>query len=121
MNVILRSCDSCNITPSFLLQVQPVLSFTFEEEFKVMDYIVRIEQYQNRRFEFVCGKFPHYNLVLAGIIRAKGEGAKIPFNSTIDRTLFNIGLDFTKQACVVSLRDCEMYFILVKISYGHEP
>ena len=94
---------ACDITTSFPLQVQPVLSFTFEEEFKVMDYIVRIEQYQNRRFEFVCGKFPHYNLVLAGIIRAKGEGAKIPFNSGIDRTLFNIGLDFTKQACVVSL------------------
>ena len=103
-HVTLRSCDSCDITTSFSLQVQPVLSFTFEEEFKVMDYIVRIEQYQNRRFEFVCGKFPHYNLVLAGIIRAKGEGAKIPFNSGIDRTLFNIGLDFTKQACVVSLK-----------------
>ena len=29
----------------------PVMSFTFEEEFKVVDYIVRIEQYQNRRFE----------------------------------------------------------------------
>ena len=44
-----------------IFQVQPVLSFTFEEEFRVMDYIVRIEQYQNRRFEFVENKFPLYN------------------------------------------------------------
>ena len=44
-----------------MFQVQPVLSFTFEEEFRVMDYIVRIEQYQNRRFEFVENKFPLYN------------------------------------------------------------
>ena len=33
--------------------VQPVLAFTFEEEFKLMDYIVRIEQYQNRRYSLI--------------------------------------------------------------------
>ena len=33
--------------------VQPVLAFTFEEEFKLMDYIVRIEQYQNRRYSLL--------------------------------------------------------------------
>ena len=48
-----------------MFQVQPVLSFTFEEEFRVMDYIVRIEQYQNRRFEFVENKFPLYNRLVS--------------------------------------------------------
>ena len=63
------------------------MSFTFEEEFKVMDYIVRIEQYQNRRsdvllktlkyplifyisrFEYVLANFPQYNLVLMEMVR----------------------------------------------------
>ena len=29
-----------------------VIAFTVEEEFRVMDYIVRIEEYKNRRFDF---------------------------------------------------------------------
>ena len=60
-HVTLRSCDSCNITTSFPLQVQPVLSFTFEEEFKVMDYIVRIEQYQNRIVPQIDSSVKLYN------------------------------------------------------------
>ena len=37
--------------------VLPVMPLTCEEEFQVMDYIVRIEHYQNKRFEFVCKNF----------------------------------------------------------------
>ena len=84
-------------------KVNPVMSFTFEEEFKVMDYIVRIEQYQNRRFEFVESQFPRYREMCAGIIHCAAVGKKIPYNYNIDQTLFKIGLDFTKRACVVSL------------------
>ena len=82
-------------------KVNPVMSFTFEEEFKVMDYIVRIEQYQNRRFEFVESQFPRYREMCAGIIQCAAVGKKIPYNYNIDQTLFKIGLDFTKRACVV--------------------
>lgn len=81
-------------------KVNPVMSFTFEEEFKVMDYIVRIEQYQNRRFEFVESQFPRYREMCAGIIHYAAVGKKIPYNYNIDQTLFRIGLDFTKRACV---------------------
>jgi len=81
-------------------KVNPVMSFTFEEEFKVMDYIVRIEQYQNRRFEYVLANFPQYNLVLMEMVRRTAEEQKIPFNAQIDKMLFNIGLEFTKQNCV---------------------
>ena len=83
-------------------KVNPVMSFTFEEEFKVMDYIVRIEQYQNRRFEFVESQFPRYRELCASIIQMTALGKKVPYNYNIDQTLFNIGLDFTKRACVVS-------------------
>ena len=41
--------------------MQPVLSFTFEEEFKVMDYIVRIEQYQNRIVPQIDSSVKLYN------------------------------------------------------------
>merc|ERR550539_1869413 len=81
-------------------KANPVLSFTFEEEFKVMDYIVRIEQYQNRRFEFVESQFPRYREMCAGIIQCAAVGKKIPYNYNIAQTLFEIGLDFTKRACV---------------------
>ena len=38
-------------------KVLPVVSFTFEEEFRVMDYMVRIEQYQNKRFNVLNKNF----------------------------------------------------------------
>ena len=91
-------------------KVNPVMSFTFEEEFKVMDYIVRIEQYQNRRFEFVESQFPRYREMCAGIIQCTAVGKKIPYNYNIDQTLFKIGLDFTKRACVVRANAFFFYF-----------
>ena len=136
------------------------MSFTFEEEFKVMDYIVRIEQYQNRRwlfcsnfyaqknnmestyqakfnisrFEYVLANFPKYNLVLMDMVRLvvnknngvfipsyftifrrTAEEQKIPFNAQIDKMLFNIGLEFTKQNCVVSKISC---YLQLKFLFG---
>jgi len=79
--------------------VLPVMSFTFEEEFKVVDYIVRIEQYQNRRFEFVCKNFPQYKELTAAFVACTHVGRKIPFNRQLERKLFTIGLEFTKQSC----------------------
>lgn len=80
-------------------KVLPVMSFTFEEEFKVVDYIVRIEQYQNRRFEFVCRNFPQYKELTAAFVAFTHMGRKIPFNRQLERKLFTIGLEFTKQSC----------------------
>ena len=94
-------------------KVNPVMSFTFEEEFKVMDYIVRIEQYQNRRFEFIESQFPRYREMCAGIIHCAAVGKKIPYNYNIDQTLFKIGLDFTKRACVVSLLNKILYCYII--------
>ena len=75
------------------------MSFTFEEEFKVVDYIVRIEQYQNRRFEFVCKNFQHYKQLTSAFVACAHVGRKIPFNRQLEKKLFTIGLEFTKQSC----------------------
>ena len=78
-------------------KVLPILSFTFEEEFKIADYIVRIEQYQNRRFEFISKNFPKYKQLMAGFVTYKHQGRKIPFNRALETKLFSMGLEFTKQ------------------------
>ena len=75
----------------------PVMSLTFEEEFKMADYIVRIEQYQNRRFEFISKNFPQYKQLMASFVNFKHQGRKIPFNRALDIKLFLMGLEFTKQ------------------------
>jgi len=76
----------------------PVMSFTFEEEFKVVDYIVRIEQYQNRRFEFICKNFHQYKELMAAFVGCTHMGRKIPFNRPLETKLFTMGLEFTKQS-----------------------
>ena len=77
----------------------PVLSFTIEEEFKVIECIVRIEEYQNRLFDYLCCKFPQYLSVHAQMIKQKGDGMRITYNSYIDYMILNIGLEFSKQMC----------------------
>merc|ERR1719495_1668522 len=78
-------------------KVLPVMSFTFEEEFQIADYIVRIQHYQNQRFEFVCKNFPKYKELTVAFIAFTNMGRKIPFNLQIEKMLVNIGLEFTKQ------------------------
>ena len=78
-----------------------MLNFTFEEEFKVVDYIVRIEQYQNRRFDFVVSKFHQYKEITGAFVALTHVGRKIPFSLQLERKLFIIGLEFTKMQCKV--------------------
>ena len=68
--------------------VLPVMALTFEEEFQVVDYIVRIEHYQNRRFEFVCKNFHQYKEVTAAFVGFTHAGRKVSFNREIKRKLF---------------------------------
>ena len=70
----------------------------FEEEFKVVDYIVRIEQYQNRRFEFICKNFHQYKELMAAFVACTHVGSQIPFNRQLENKLFTMGLEFTKQS-----------------------
>jgi len=77
--------------------VTPVMPFTFEEEFQVIDYIVRIEQYQNKRFEFLTKNFQMYRELTVAFVRCTAQKKKIPFNRDLEKKLFAMGLDFTKQ------------------------
>ena len=63
-----------------------------------MDYIVRIEQYQNRRFDFLNKNFQRYKELTATYVACTHSGRKIPFNKGLENQLFKIGLEFTKQA-----------------------
>ena len=78
---------------------EPIICFTFEEEFKVIDFIVRIEECQNRRIDFSTCLFPQYPSYIACMIKYKAEGVKIPYKSHMDNMLSNIGLESTKKIC----------------------
>ena len=60
---------------------------------------MRIEHYQNKRFEFVCKNFREYKELTAGFVSYTHAGRKIPFNRQLERNLFAIGLEFTKKSC----------------------
>jgi len=77
--------------------VTPVMPFTFEEEFQVIDYIVRIEQYQNKRFEFLTKNFQMYRELTVAFVACTAQKKKIPFNRDLEKKLFGMGLEFTKQ------------------------
>ena len=73
------------------------VTFTLEEEFKVIDYFVRIEKLVNMRFDFLFQNFPNYDKLTVGYITFTHMGRKIPFNKQLERHLFTLGLEFTKQ------------------------
>ena len=73
------------------------MSFTLEKDLCIMDYIVRIEQYQNRRFNFLNQNFHRYKELTVGFVAQTNKGMKIPFNKALEEKLFSIGLEFTKQ------------------------
>jgi hypothetical protein len=75
----------------------PLLSFTFEEEFLVMDYVVRIEEYQNRRFDFLLTNFTNYIELLTAYINCTHMGIKVPYSKQVEQTLLRLGIEFTKS------------------------
>jgi hypothetical protein len=75
----------------------PVLSFTFEEEFLVMDYVVRIEEFQNRRFDFLIKNFRCYPELLVSYVDCTKMGRKVPYSKYAEQTLLKLGVEFTKS------------------------
>lgn len=53
--------------------------------------------YVSDRFDFLYYHFPHYAELTVRFITCTMEGEKIPFNKELEKTLFNMGLEFTKQ------------------------
>ena len=89
------------------------VNFTLEEEFRIIDYLVRIQKYQNGRyknnfiktafhihpprFDFLFFSFPHYDDLTVKFITCTMNGNKIPFNASVEQQLFQMGLEFTKR------------------------
>ena len=77
-----------------------VMGFTLEEEFKVTDYLVRIEDYHNKRFHFLNRALgamgsKYTQITLAHPLITK-QGRNLPINTDIDKQLHSLSLDFTK-------------------------
>ena len=77
-------------------KVLPVLTFTGEEELQLIDYIDRIEEYQNKRVEFLLRNFRSYRELLISYLNCTKLDSKVPFSKKIENTLCILGLEFTK-------------------------
>ena len=80
-------------------QFNPVLPFTLEEEFKVVDFIVRIEDYSSKRFIFINNNFgdngfsQYRTLTMENAARIKLTG-KLPYDPAVEGRLFDLAIQF---------------------------
>ena len=80
-------------------QDNPVLQFTLEEEFKVVDFIVRIEDYSSKRLIFINNNFgdngfPQYRtLTMENAARFKVTG-KLPYDPVVEGRLCDLAITF---------------------------
>ncbi len=74
----------------------PVLTLTGEEELQLIDYIDRIEEYQNKRVEFLLRNFRSYRELLISYLNCTKLDSKVPFSKKIENKLCILGLEFTK-------------------------
>ena len=73
------------------------VTFTLEEEFKIIDYLVRIEKYQTMRFDFLFHNFPSYDKLTIAYITFPQVGRKIPFNKQMEKHLSHLGVYQTEH------------------------
>jgi len=69
---------------------------------------VAVEQYQNRRWEYMCRAFRGYEMMAIKIIETKAKGLKLPFNKMVEQKLFEIGLEFTKNNSTFIYEDMQL-------------
>ena len=79
----------------------PVLPFTLEEEFKVIDVIVRLEDYIAKRFIFIGNNFgddsfPDYSQLTMENAVCINTSGKLPYNPVMEERLFNLAFRFTQ-------------------------
>ena len=83
------------------LRDNPVMPFTLEEEFKVIDFIVRIEDYLAKRFIFIDKNFgdsvfPEYKKFTAHNAFRTNMSGMLPYNPVMEDRLFSLALKFTQ-------------------------
>ena len=87
------------------INLNPVLGFTSQEQSQVKEYMAAIRDYQNQRWDYMCTQFPKYKEMMVGIIAMAAHERKIPFNKPVEKTLFKIGLEFTKNNSKIIYED----------------
>ena len=78
------------------ININPVLHFTLEEEFKVIDMIVRMEDFTVRHFAFMeknfgSNFFPGYSQLTTENAAYTNFGGKLPYNPAMEQRLFHLG------------------------------
>ena len=96
-----------------------VMGFTLEEEFKVIDYMVKLEDYHNMRFLFMNrtlggGVGSRYTQIWLEHTLAIKQGKKFPSNPDIDKQLLALGLQFTKTNVTQSFSEMKNLTIDVR-------
>ena len=82
-------------------EINPVMRFTLEEELKIIDFMVRTEDYLAKRFIFINKNFDYNgcffksndNLRIETAISANSH-RKLPYNPVIEGRLLHLGLKF---------------------------
>ena len=80
----------------------PLLPFTLEEEFKVIDVIVRMQDYIAKRFIFVQQNFgddvfPNYSKLATEKTVCTNTSGKLSYNPVKETQLFNLALKVTQS------------------------
>ena len=83
------------------VKCNPVLTFTLEEEFKVIDFIVRLEDYIAKRFIFIGNNFgdnsfPEYSQLTMENAVCTNISGKLPYNPVMEERLFDLAFKFTQ-------------------------
>ena len=85
------------------IRVNPVLPFTLEEEFRVIDFLVRIEDYLAKRDIFINRNFgdninfPDYRQLTMENAVCISKSRKLPYNPVMEERLFNLNLKFCQM------------------------
>ena len=82
------------------VNINPVMHFTLEEEFKVIDMIVRMEDYTVRNFAFMeknfgSNCFPGYSQLTTANAACTNFSGKLPYNPDIEQHLITLGGKYT--------------------------
>ena len=82
------------------INTNPMLPFTLEEEFKVIDMIVRVDDFSLRLFAFMeknfgSNCFPGYSQLTTENVACTNFAGKLPYNPAVEQRLLKLGEKYT--------------------------
>jgi len=104
----MTDCDTSE-TYVNLVNMEPMMPFTCEEEFQLVDYTVRVEDFYTKKYHFMQKNLREdYKKFTMGHARCAGEGWKKPFSAKLDKQLLLLGLNFSKQVSCLAYDEIRM-------------